>query len=249
MSGPELGRYRARFAEGLGDVARAQALRFRRFRAGGGDGRDGDGYDARARHVLVEETATGRLVCCFRVTPFADGSGIGGSYSAQFYELGRLARYPGRMLEMGRFCVEAGETDPAVLRVAWGALGDYVAAEGVELLFGCSSFAGTEAEAFADAFALLRDRHLAPRRWLPRIKAPSVFRFARALRLRKPDLTAAMRVMPPLLRSYLAMGGWVSDHAVIDRDLGTLHVFTGLEIKAVPPARLRLLRAPAAMQA
>ena len=39
--------------------------------------------------------------------------------------------------------------------------------------------------------------------------------------------------------------GWVSDHAVVDRDLGTLHVFTGLEVRAVPHARARLLRAAA----
>jgi L-ornithine Nalpha-acyltransferase len=56
-----------------------------------------------------------------------------------------------------------------------------------------------------------------------------------------------MLTMPPLLRSYLAMGGWVSDHAVVDRDLNTLHVFTGLEIRAIPEARARrLLRAVAA---
>jgi putative hemolysin len=52
-----------------------------------------------------------------------------------------------------------------------------------------------------------------------------------------------MQSMPPLLRTYLAMGGWVSDHAVVDRDLGTMHVFTGVEIGKVPPARARLLRA------
>ena len=51
-----------------------------------------------------------------------------------------------------------------------------------------------------------------------------------------------MATLPPLLRSYLMLGGWVSDHAVIDQDLNTLHVFTGLEIAAVPPARARLLR-------
>ncbi len=51
--------------------------------------------------------------------------------------------------------------------------------------------------------------------------------------------------MPPLLRSYLLMGGWVSDHAVVDRQMNTLHVFTGLEISAIPAARKRLLRAVA----
>jgi L-ornithine Nalpha-acyltransferase len=49
--------------------------------------------------------------------------------------------------------------------------------------------------------------------------------------------------MPPLLRSYLMMGGWVSDHAVIDRQMGTHHVFTGLQIAAIPAGRARLLRA------
>ena len=34
------------------------------------------------------------------------------------------------------------------------------------------------------------------------------------------------------------MGGWVSDHAVVDRQMNTLHVFTGLEIAAIPrPAK------------
>ena len=51
--------------------------------------------------------------------------------------------------------------------------------------------------------------------------------------------------MPPLLRSYLAMGGWVSDHAVVDPVLRTMHVFTGVEIGTIPPARQRLLRATA----
>ena len=88
---------------------------------------------------------------------------------------------------------------------------------------------------------------LSPRAdFLEWFKAPRVFRFARALRLRKPDPRAAMAAMPPLLRSYLAMGGWVSDHAVVDDHLDTLHVFTGLEIRAIPPARARLLRAAGA---
>ena len=126
-----------------------------------------------------------------------------------------------------------------------GAMTRFVDENGVEMLFGCSSFKGTDAELYADAFAMLKDRHLAPRRWLPRVKAPSVFRFAQKLRLRKPDAKLAMLGMPPLLRTYLLMGGWVSDHAVVDAQMNTLHVFTGLEIAASPPTRKRLLRATA----
>jgi putative hemolysin len=142
----------------------------------------------------------------------------------------------------GRFCVHPAHRDPAILRLAWSTMSRVVEDEGVELLFGCSSFHGVDADAYMDAFALLKDRHLAPKRWLPRVKAPNVFRFARLLRLAQPDLRLALRRMPPLLRSYLAMGGWVSDHAVIDPELNTLHVFTGVEVRRVPTKRAGILR-------
>ena len=76
------------------------------------------------------------------------------------------------------------------------------------------------------------------------MKAPHVFQFAARLR-RKPDFKKANLRMPPLLKTYLMMGGWVSDHAVVDQQMNTLHVFTGLEVGAIPPARKRLLRAVA----
>ncbi|MEI4470309.1 GNAT family N-acetyltransferase [Frigidibacter sp. MR17.24] len=208
-------------------------------------GRDADAFDAICRHVLVEDMRTGALVCCFRLLPLAQGAEIGRSYSAQHYDLRALESFEGPMVEIGRFCLAPDCHDPDVLRLAWGALTRFVDDTGVEMLFGCSSFRGTDAGAYLDAFAMLGARHLAPRRWLPRVKAPDVFRFARRLRARPADPRAALGTMPPLLRTYLMMGGWVSDHAVVDRDLGTLHVFTGLEIRAIPPARARALRAVA----
>ncbi len=237
------GRYQARIAETDGDIRKAQALRHRAFHPEGPEtGLDRDEFDAICTHILVEEAASENLLCCFRMLPLTDGGEIERTYSAQFYELSALRQFNGPMVEMGRFCIRPGANDPDLLRVAWAAMTRYVDDNGVEMLFGCSSFKGTDADPYFDAFAMLKDRHLAPRRWLPRVKAPSVFRFAQKLRRTKPDAKRAMLGMPPLLRTYLLMGGWVSDHAVVDRQMNTLHVFTGLEIAAIPPMRKRLLR-------
>ncbi len=233
-------RFTARFADGPKDMRLAQALRARVFRQGLADE---DGFDARCQHVLVEDVVEGRLACTFRIQPFENGAEISGSYAAQFYELSALKGYEGRLVEMGRFCIDPQHADPDILRAAWGAMTGYVDENNVKMLFGCSSFHGASAAAHLEAFALLKARHLAPRKYLPKIKAPKVFRFARLMR--KPNLRAAQHAMPPLLRTYLAMGGWTSDHAVVDRDLNTLHVFTGLEISAIPDGRKRLLRAMA----
>jgi len=246
-----LGRYVVRRAQSEEDIRRAQQLRYLTFIAerergkeavARDDGLDRDAFDERCIHILIEEKKTARLVCCFRMMPLKDGAEIGRSYSAQYYDLSNLESYPDPMLEMGRFCIHPEYQDPNILRLAWREVSKVVDEHRIELLFGCSSFEGVEADAYVDSFALLKEKHLAPQRWLPRVKASKVFRFAKALRPRQPDLKIAMRHMPPLLRSYLLLGGWVSDHAVIDNDLNTLHVFTGVEIKAVPPKRAQLLR-------
>ncbi|WBU51781.1 GNAT family N-acetyltransferase [Paracoccus sp. SCSIO 75233] len=241
------GRYHARLAGNADDLRAAQRLRWLAFIGKRGvvdDGAaiDADQYDDACHHVLIEDQRSGILVATFRFMLLESGTEIERSYSASHYDLGRLREFEGPMVEMGRFCIHPEHADPDILRVAWGAMTRFVDDNKVGLLFGCSSFMGTDAQGYADAFAMLKERHLAPRRWLPRVKAPKVFRFARALRLMKPDPRRAQAGLPPLLRSYLLMGGWVSDHAVVDEQLGTLHVFTGLEIAAIPPARQKLLR-------
>ncbi|MEP5730014.1 MAG: GNAT family N-acyltransferase [Sulfitobacter sp.] len=239
MIGLNKGRYIAREAQNEADVCAAQALRARCF--GIECAHDADTFDATSVHILIEDTATNTLVCCYRLMTL-DGPRLSQSYAAQFYELSALETYEGVMLELGRFCVAPELRDPDILRVAWAAMTEFVDREGVQLLFGCSSFEGVETHDYLDAFAMLRAHHLAPKRWLPNVKAPDVFRYGARLR-RKPDAKKAMLRMPPLLRTYLLMGGWVSDHAVVDHQMNTLHVFTGLEIGAIPDSRKRLLRA------
>ena len=233
------GRYRARLGVSAHDVSAAQRLRRVAFR--GGAANDADDFDAVCDHVLIEDMNTADLVCCFRLMFLPNGADISQTYSAQFYDLSKLSKFGQPMIEMGRFCIHPDHHDPDIIRVAWGAMATHVDRREVAMLFGCSSFYGNDPIEYADVFALLRARHLAPERWMPGIKAADVFAFA-ANTVQRPNIRDAQAAMPPLLRTYLMMGGWVSDHAVIDRDLGTSHVFTGLEIGAVPPRRAQALR-------
>lgn len=234
----EKGRYRVRPVADTADMDAVMALRHARF---GAQGALRDRFDRTAAHILVEDRARKVVVGSFRMARYA-GAELCQSYAAQFYDLAALAAYAGPMLELGRFCIAPDHPDPDIARIAWAALTAYVDRTGVELLFGCASFSGTDPAPYADALALLRARHLAPARWAPQVKAPDVIRFG-TRDGPDPDLARANAGLPPLLRSYLMMGGWVSDHAVVDAGMDTLHVFTGVEIALIPPARKRLLRA------
>jgi putative hemolysin len=237
------GKYSVRIAETEQDVQLAQAFRAKRF--GTSEIIDTDLYDAYCKHVLIEAVGTNEIQGCFRLINFSKGMEIEASYSAQFYNLSRLKVFDRPMLEVGRFCLGYNNHNPDLLRVAWAFITKYVDQYNIALMFGCSSFAGINAAHYFDVFSLLKEHHLAPERWKPQPKFSETFGYAEFLKGDKPVPKRAYQNMPALLRSYIAMGGWVSDHAVIDRNMDTLHVFTGVEVGAIPETRAKLLRSDA----
>lgn len=228
------GIYTARLADGAQDVNLALALRHLCFR--GGQGRsDHDRFDDACQHVLVAAGAA--LVACFRVQTFAKTQSLSDSYAAQFYDLAPLGSQARPMLELGRFCLHPDQTDPDILRLGWAALTRLVDHTEAKLLFGCSSFAGADPVKHLPALGYLAHHHLGPETFRPMRLAPE------SIDLRRLACGKKTPPLPPLLKTYLSMGGWVSDHAVLDRDLNTTHVFTALDIAAIPPARAKALRA------
>lgn len=230
-----IGKYSARLASSREDLLVCQTLRHRCFY--GCDGIDADKFDPLCRHLMVEQD--GRLVATCRVMILTSGAQIDMSYSAQSYDLKKLSEFKAPMLEVGRFCISETANNLDILRICWGALAQLVDRTDVAMMFGCTSFLGNDPMLYRDGFGLLAKRYLAPASYAPCQSAPDVVALASG---RKIELKSAVTQLPPLLRSYLAMGGWVSDHAVIDHDLNTLHVFTGLEVASIPPSRVRALR-------
>ena len=234
------GRYRARFASSEKDISAAQSLRYKCFNLSNKAELDADDFDILCRHVLIENLESKKLFCCYRIMLFDSGEAISSSYSSQFYDLKAIENYPDPMIEVGRFCVDPEINDPSVTLTAWAALAQIVDQNQTKLLFGCSSFEGVEKEKYLDSFALLRDRYIAPDHWRPKMKAAQVFCYSKDL-IDKVDKKKALLNMPPLLKTYLSMGAWVSDHAVIDLKMKTLHLFTGMEISKIPKSRKQFL--------
>lgn len=222
-----------RMAQTPDDVAACQALRYSCFH--GRVGLDVDQFDPVSDHVMIAQN--GALVCTLRLRALPDGADFDQTYTGSFYDFGPLT---GPALEVGRFCIADGAFSTDVLRMAWGAITQHVDAHKIRHLFGCASFAGTDPAAYADAFYILHDKHLGHITITPKdIDNKCLSDFIGGA----TDPRRALQQMPPLLRSYLGMGGYVGGHLVIDRTLGTLHVFTGLDIAAIPAARARSLRA------
>ena len=234
---------RLRLSRAPGDVAAAQRLRHLCFIERAGlprrpQGLDRDRFDDICLHLLVEDRA-GRLLACCRILPLASGAALGQSYAARHYDLAPLAGCAAPMAEIGRFCLHPEAPAGDALRLAWAGIARVVDARGVAMLFGCSSFPGADPARHGPALAFLARHHLGPAAQRPGRRAgEAVVPF----RLPAEGGAPSAPVLPPLLRAYLAMGGWVGDHAVRDPELDTLHVFTALPVARIPAARARSLR-------
>ncbi len=216
------------------DMAALLDLRARAFRAGA---EDRDSHDADSLHLWVGPEG-GAPRATLRLRRHAAGPALLAGYAARHYDLRALAAAGGESLELGRLCTDPRPGDADPLRLLWAGVARLVLATGAARLVGCTSFHTTDAAGLDPAWALLAARHLGPEATRPGRKAPEIHSFDRLTADPAPDAAA---LLPPLLRAYLSLGGWVSDHAVIDRDLGTCHVFTCVEVAALPPARKRVL--------
>lgn len=232
--------YRISLAKSNKQICEAQALRAKVF-FNSKITLDLDPFDKSCEHILIHNKFNDNVVCVFRILILKSAEKIDKSYSSQFYELSNLKLMSGSIIEIGRFCIDPEYADPLIIMLAWKTLRAFVEQNKASFLFGCSSFTGVDPKRYKDAFTFLKEHHIAPNKLLPGTKALKVVNFCDILQNESYNSNNAKKDIPPLLMSYLNFGGWVSDHAVIDETLDTIHVFTGLQTSLIPKNRLKFL--------
>ena len=225
-----------RLAESAADIDAAQALRYRIFYEKMGarplpgmesERRDRDQFDQICDHLLVLDHSRGTgldaVVGTYRLIRRDAAARLGAFYSAAEYDIGPLIAYPGEILELGRSCVDAGYRARPVMQLLWSGIAAYVFHYEIALMFGCASLPGIDPEALAVPLSYLYHHHLAP----PALRAralPERYVEMRLLDAAAIDPMRTLAILPPLIKGYLRLGGFVGDGAVIDEQFNTTDV-------------------------
>jgi len=225
-----------RLAEGPGEVAAAQALRYRVFYEEMGAEptpemararRDFDRFDDVADHLLVIDHARGTgpqsVIGTYRLIRRSAAARVGRFYSAEEYDISAIAAYPGEILELGRSCVDAAARNRPTMQLLWRGIATYVFFHQIDLMFGCASLPGTDPDALAAPLSYLYYHHLAPPALRPRALTARYVDMRR-LATNAIDHARALAELPPLIKGYLRLGGFVGDGAVIDHQFNTTDV-------------------------
>ncbi|MBM3545693.1 MAG: GNAT family N-acetyltransferase [Alphaproteobacteria bacterium] len=186
-------------------------------------GRDFDDFDLVCDHLLVIDLKSGEVVGTYRLIRRSAAMRHGRFYSADEYDIAPLLSHPGEILELGRSCVAEGYSTRLAMQLLWRGIAAYVFRHEIGLMFGCASLPGTDVGAVKLPLSYLHHHHLAPPELRPRAVAERHVEMA-LMTKDEIDVHRALAEMPPLIKGYLRLGGFVGDGAVIDHQFNTTDV-------------------------
>jgi len=173
--------------------------------------------------LLVIDHACNKIVGTYRFMLREAALRYGGYYTASEFDVSKLVSTPGQIMELGRSCVHKNYRTKPTMQLLWRGIGAYIRLNQVNLCFGCGSFSGTDISLYKQALSYLYHNHLAP----PELRAKAL-----PIHYQKMDLIPAsqvnskeaLRQLPPLIKGYLRLGGFVGDGAFIDTQFNSIDV-------------------------
>ncbi|MDG4767607.1 GNAT family N-acyltransferase [Solwaraspora sp. WMMD406] len=235
--------YTVSLAEDADQVAAAQRLRHQVFagelgaRLTGGDpNRDVDEFDDHCDHLIVRHELSGAVVGTYRLLPPARVARLGRRYADAEFDTRPLRLLDEHLVEAGRSCVHPDHRTGAVINLIWTGIARYLRQRGLRWLGGCASVPLHDGGATALAvWQQVRTDHLAPpllrlrprRPWLAELDSATV------------AAPAGRTAMPPLLRGYLRLGGWVCGEPAYDPEFATADFYVLLSLDRMDPRYLR----------
>jgi putative hemolysin len=245
------GDFEVRLAGNAAEIDAAQALRYRIFYEEmkahpspevAARQRDFDAFDEVCDHLLVLDRRRGEgpesIVGTYRLIRRAAAARMGRFYSAAEYDIGKMIDYPGEVLELGRSCIAKDARNTATMQMLWRGIALYAYHYNIQVMFGCASLPGTDPSQHAMAMSYLHHHHLAP----PEIRVRALESRYVKMDMLEPgsyDPRKAMARVPPLIKGYLRLGGFVGDGAVIDSEFNTTDVFIIVKTELVTEKYMR----------
>jgi putative hemolysin len=190
--------------------------------------RDFDDFDPLCDHLLVFDHSRGddprnSVAGTYRLIRRSAAARHGGFYTAAEYDISKIITLDGEILELGRSCVERDHRNRPTMQIMWRGITSYVHHYNIVMMFGCASLPGTDIDALAEPLSYLHHFHMAPEIFRPR-SLPSRYVSMDQMAADAIDKRASLSGLPPLIKGYLRLGGFIGDGAVIDEQFNTTDV-------------------------
>jgi L-ornithine Nalpha-acyltransferase len=217
---------------------------------------DTDRFDDFCDHLLVIQdnasdfgqgtaVAGGNLVGTYRMLRQEVAKRHGGFYTETEFDLAPLLERHRtlKFLEVGRSCVAEGFRNKPVAELLWQGIWNYVRHYKLDVMLGCASLAGVDADALSDELTFLSQVARAPTEW--QVAAVPDRRVAMDRKsMCEVNQKAVLKNLPTLVKAYLRLGCYIGDGAVIDHQFNTTDVLIVLPVSVINPRYFNHYGAP-----
>jgi putative hemolysin len=228
------------------EIREAQRLRFEVFnlemkkglQSSYEGGLDVDDFDPVCDHLIVRELNHRRIVGTYRLLLGSVARAHSGFYSEREFNLEKIKKLDGELLELGRSCAHKDYRDKALIHFMWQAIADYVKSHRVRYLFGCASLYTTDPREVSQFFLMLKEKYYAPEAWRVLPRPEKSF----------PELDEQVKVkskrdlffrLPSLIKGYLRVGALLCGPPALDLEFGTSDLFLLLDVDRASGEYLR----------
>ncbi|MGD0289527.1 MAG: GNAT family N-acyltransferase [Candidatus Binataceae bacterium] len=227
-------RFVTEVAAGPDEVLDAMRLRHRVFvgemkaaATSGGVEIECDRFDRYCDHLIVRDAIHGRVVGAYRMLGCEGARAAGGFYSETEFDLHPLKQLRGRILEVGRACVDPDYRGGAVISLLWAGLFKYIITRNYDYVIGCGSISLADGGQAAAAICkrLLRDHLCDPHLRVTPHRAFRLDEFAGSLET----------PVPPLIKGYLRVGASVCGEPAWDAGFNTADMLIMLPTARMNP--------------
>ena len=230
-------RFLVKLAETSAELEQAFRLRYEVFKLEQGrmaslkSRIDRDEFDDYCSHLLVIDRETGRVVGTYRMQFGTTALAGRGFYSEQEYEISGLRELAGKVLEVGRSCVDPAFRSGAVVAMLWEGIAEAHRRAGFRYMLGCVSLEHTNG---AIGWALYEELRRSGQLTTAIAATPRAgFELARPS---EQEIAAVdlRREVPPLFKGYLRIGAKVAGVPVLDREFGSIDYLVWFDFAELP---------------
>jgi len=193
---------------------------------------DVDDFDFKCDHIVIYDEAEKKMAGTYRVLSSKNTKEF---YSEKEFILDEFKEFVAPKLELGRACVHPDYRDKPMIDYLLRGITHYVKLSGARYLFGCCSIWSTDQRLAKTMYEYLRKEGKVKDDWNIRPVEHMRMNFEEIDVYPMSD-SEIKKQIPPLLRTYLNMGGHVYGRPALDRPFRSFDFFIMLDIKNISSA-------------
>ncbi len=203
-------------------------------------GYDVDQYDEYAEHLIAIEESTNKVVGSYRIIINPNRAKNQTFMTEEEFDISNILSHGENVMELSRAIIEKDYRNGVIIKLLWRFILNYAEERNIRYVIGEASYYGIDPNKYKESLSYLYHNCLLDDSFNVLANPKGCFSL-NILPKAELDNQNEKRLLPPLIKGYLAFGGKVAKEGFIDYSFGSTDVFVCVDMNEVNRAYIKRL--------